>query len=281
MNGTEEREAAAGGRFPDLARRSMTAAVIVPPVLFLVWIGGLPLQILLIGSAGLLAREWSRLTGSDIAIAWTAAALAAFSAAVMLIGEAPVAALAIVGAATLALVLVERRKPRRGLRALSIVIAVVPVLCFDLLRGAEGDETARLTVLWLIGIVWATDIAAYLAGRLLGGPKLVPRISPKKTWAGALGGLAGAMVASSAFAWGADLAADTRAFVMLGLAALGLSAVAQVGDLAESAVKRHCKFKDSGGMLPGHGGLLDRVDGLIAAAVALTGFILVRGEGPF
>ena len=161
------------------------------------------------------------------------------------------------------------------------MIAVVPVVCFDLLRGAEGDETARLTVLWLLGIVWATDIAAYLAGRTVGGPKLMPRVSPKKTWSGAIGGLLGGVAASLLFVWGMEIQMSVGTAVMLALAAMALSAVAQAGDLAESAVKRHCKFKDSGGMLPGHGGLLDRVDGLIAACTVLAGFVLVHGKGPF
>jgi phosphatidate cytidylyltransferase len=106
--------------------------------------------------------------------------------------------------------------------------------------------------------VWAGDIGAYLVGRLVGGPRLAPKISPGKTWAGAIGGTLAAILAGAAAGYEQPLQAA--------LVALPISLVAQAGDLAESAIKRHFGAKDSGWIIPGHGGLLDRLDGVLAAA---------------
>jgi phosphatidate cytidylyltransferase len=124
-------------------------------------------------------------------------------------------------------------------------------------------------VLVLLLIVWATDIAAYLAGRLIGGPKLAPAISPGKTWSGAAGGLAGALVVAvvaSPGAWGLAMAAV-------------LSVVSQMGDLMESGIKRHYGVKDSGKLIPGHGGLLDRLDGVLTAAPVAAVLALLAKPG--
>jgi phosphatidate cytidylyltransferase len=132
-------------------------------------------------------------------------------------------------------------------------------------------------VVLLLAAVWATDIGAYLAGRWIGGPRMAPSISPGKTWSGAAGGLLAAVLVALALA-----AATTGAFrAGPALLALVLSLAAQAGDLLESAVKRRCGVKDSGRLIPGHGGLLDRVDGILAAApvLALLELWLGRGNG--
>jgi phosphatidate cytidylyltransferase len=119
-------------------------------------------------------------------------------------------------------------------------------------------------VFWVLLVVWATDILAYFAGRAIGGPKLAPRISPNKTWAGLAGGLAGAALAG----WlAAEFFQLGPPFDYLG-APMGL--LAQLGDLFESRVKRRAGVKDSGSILPGHGGVLDRLDGLLPVALAAT-----------
>ena len=123
-------------------------------------------------------------------------------------------------------------------------------------------------VLWTMLVTWATDIFAYFAGRSIGGPKLAPRISPNKTWAGLIGGVAGAGVVGWAAASWLDLGAPfDRAGAAIGLIAVG-------GDLYESGVKRRCGVKDSGRILPGHGGVLDRLDGLLAATIATFALLL-------
>jgi phosphatidate cytidylyltransferase len=120
-----------------------------------------------------------------------------------------------------------------------------------------------VAMIFLFAIVWATDIAAYFVGRAVGGPKLAPRLSPNKTWSGSIGGIAGAVLA-------AVLVVQFSAvgtFVAATLVAIALSIAVQIGDLAESAIKRRFGAKDAGSLIPGHGGLMDRLDGFVAAAV--------------
>lgn len=138
------------------------------------------------------------------------------------------------------------------------------------LRSINGDDGMYFTF-YLLGTVWATDIGAFLAGRLIGGPKLCPKISPKKTWAGLIGGMASAGLIGYGVARGFDL---TQPMMMAGLA-LGLAVIAQIGDFFESWVKRRSGVKDSGNLIPGHGGILDRIDGLMFAAIFLLSYLII------
>ncbi len=146
----------------------------------------------------------------------------------------------------------------------------LPVLAFAWLRS--DVEYGRVVLFWLLAVVWATDIFAYFAGRSIGGPKMAPRLSPNKTWAGLAGGAAGAMLAGGLTAmW---LGAAIGGLVIVSGA---LAVVAQAGDVTESALKRRAGVKDSGALIPGHGGILDRVDGLMFAAVGAAAIALLRG----
>ena len=128
----------------------------------------------------------------------------------------------------------------------------------------------EVLVFWVFAVTWATDIFAYFAGRGIGGPKLAPRISPNKTWAGLIGGMIGAGLC----AWLLATWFEMEWFFLWMGAPMGL--VAQIGDLYESWEKRRAGVKDSGALLPGHGGVLDRLDGLLAAALATT-LLLMAG----
>jgi phosphatidate cytidylyltransferase len=133
---------------------------------------------------------------------------------------------------------------------------------------ADPDHGRGWAIL-LFAVVWSTDIGAYLVGRTLGGPKLAPRISPNKTWSGAIGGLICAALAAYAAALWDDLAFASAAALAVGAV---LSVFSQIGDLAESWWKRRFAVKDSGHLIPGHGGILDRIDGvLLASPVAAVG----------
>ncbi len=132
----------------------------------------------------------------------------------------------------------------------------------------------RTNLLFLLLLVWASDIGAYASGRAIGGPRLAPRISPGKTASGALGGLAAAVLVGVAAATISSTAV-IRAGALAGL----LGMVAQAGDLAESYAKRRFGVKDSGRLIPGHGGLLDRVDALLAVALAAAILALIDGRG--
>ena len=129
----------------------------------------------------------------------------------------------------------------------------------------RSDPTFGIAAIVLVMLmVWAADTLAYFAGRLIGGPKLAPRISPKKTWAG----LGGAMAGSAFAALCVGLVLGVPALWMLLIVAALLAVVEQGGDLFKSAMKRYYGVKDSGRLIPGHGGVIDRVDGLVAVATA-------------
>ena len=131
----------------------------------------------------------------------------------------------------------------------------------------------RDTILWIVLCVWATDTGAYFLGSLAGGAKLAPSISPSKTWSGLVGGICFSAVVSSA----CGLAFNAGDTPTLALAGIAIAIVAQAGDLYESAAKRRAGVKDSGRLIPGHGGLLDRVDGLIAALIMIALLRLAMG----
>lgn len=138
----------------------------------------------------------------------------------------------------------------------------------------RDHDLGLAAILFLFALVWATDIAGYFAGRAIGGPKLAPKISPNKTWSGAIGGALGAVIAGIAVA---KLFALEN-IVFIGIVALLLSAVAQAGDLFESAVKRRFGAKDAGKLIPGHGGVMDRLDGFLAAATVAAALGILRAN---
>jgi phosphatidate cytidylyltransferase len=146
-------------------------------------------------------------------------------------------------------------------------IGIAPIL----LRS-DGDN-GFLAIVFLFAIVWMTDSVAYFCGRLIGGPKLLARVSPKKTWSGAIGGLAGAVLAAIAVA---KIAALGQVAALAGIGAI-LSVFAQAGDLFESRLKRTFGAKDSSQLIPGHGGLMDRLDGFVAAAAVAALIGILRG----
>jgi phosphatidate cytidylyltransferase len=161
--------------------------------------------------------------------------------------------------------------------AYAAVIAIVPPWV------REHPRLGIVAILWMFAVVWFTDIAAYFSGRALGGPKLWPAVSPKKTWSGFLGGLAAAILAGAAvaviasgFGWKPPVS-----LTVVVLVSAVASILSQLGDLGESALKRRFGAKDSGRLIPGHGGVMDRLDGFWAVAalmgVALAGAHGVRG----
>lgn len=153
-----------------------------------------------------------------------------------------------------------------------------PILVLGAMAGLwfVRDHLGMTAALWVFGMVWATDIGAYFAGRAFGGVRLAPKISPSKTWSGLFGGMVAALIASATIG---DRAGIVGVPLWIGLF-MGL--LAQLGDLAQSWMKRRAGVKDSGKLIPGHGGLFDRVDGvlpvaLLLGALAFAGQIAVRG----
>ena len=156
--------------------------------------------------------------------------------------------------------------------ALGIVYVFVPCVALIWLRG---DPTVGLQqIFWIVALVIAADTGAYAAGRSIGGPKLAPRVSPNKTWAGLGGAVVSAAIVGAITVFLMDLPSFWAPIVV----SAGLGIVAQAGDLAESAFKRHFGVKDASNIIPGHGGALDRVDGLIAVAAAVAGLNVLIGS---
>jgi phosphatidate cytidylyltransferase len=238
-------------RWSDLYVRAASALVLGPLALFCLWRGGVAWDFFIGVTMAGLGHEWARLAGlrhawplaGVLLLVWAVALLLGISAGLQAIVFLGFAAWPVFGRFAAAGV------PYAGLGGIS------------LLWLRQRPEAGLVDTAFLILVIWGTDIGAYLVGRLFGGAKLAPRISPGKTWSGALGGLAiGA-------ACGAGLAAATRGAVGYAFGAgLLLSFVAQAGDLLESAIKRKLGVKDSGRTIPGHGGLFDRLDGFLMAA---------------
>lgn len=214
---------------------------------------------------GLVFYEWMTVSGEmrdrPLAVAGWIVVLLLLGALVL---GAPSGVLLIAAAAMAVALAVASRVRGRGMETgKGLAYALIPAIS---LAGLRGDATPGLwAIIYLFAVVWATDIFAYFVGRAVGGPKLAPSISPGKTWSGAVGGAAFAVLAAIAVAYVHGDASP----VLLGLAALPLSVISQIGDLYESRFKRRFGAKDSSNLIPGHGGVMDRVDGLVAAAVAL------------
>jgi phosphatidate cytidylyltransferase len=267
--GADRTVAIDAGDARNLKRRVVSALVLAPVALAAAYVGGWLFVGLCALAAGTILWEWVALVvrGADLRI--LVPGLAALLAAAVLAGEAePGAAIGmIVTGAVLAAGAVmawPRRYPATNPTlwgAAGVVYAGATLLGPAILRGDPQWGFAGL--LFLFATVWATDIFAYLAGRAVGGPLLWPEISPKKTWAGAVGGVAGGVAAGTLVAY----ASVGTGVVVAGVLALVLSIIAQGGDLFESAVKRRFGAKDAGSLIPGHGGVMDRLDGFLAAAV--------------
>jgi len=248
-----------------------------PVALAAVWLGGLWLSALVLLAVAGMCWEWARLAtgGSFGATGAVTVAAGVISVGVLLLGvHLGVAfALALAGSAVVLAVAASTRAAEPLWAAAGTLWIALGTAAFLYLALAGG----RGTVLWLLAVVWATDIGAYAAGRSIGGPRLAPRLSPNKTWAGLAGGVASAALAGLI---AARLGLGGGSGGVLALVSAGLAVVAQLGDLAESLAKRHFGVKDSSKLIPGHGGLLDRLDGLLAASIA-TGLIALLLGNPY
>lgn len=253
----------------ELLLRVVSAAVLAPVTIAVAYFGGWPFLLFWTVAAIGIAIEWSRIVGGGWRLQILCAGGLAAAALVLGVGEAGLA-LALIAATALAAAALSATS-LRGWAGAGVVYAAVAVIAPVLLRG--DSRLGLSAIIMLFAVVWATDILAYFAGRLIGGPKLWPRVSPNKTWSGSLGGVAGAVLAVMAVAVGFGL---TNIPALAALAVL-LSAVSQGGDLFESSVKRHFGVKHAGGAIPGHGGFMDRLDGFLAAALAAVIIGLARG----
>jgi phosphatidate cytidylyltransferase len=261
----------------DLSTRFAAGVVMIGVALAAATLGGWWFRLLVAVAAAVMLIEWADMQRvarirAYAAAALVAAALLAFAEYLYPAGEA----LLEVEAGDLApnwlafgllaglgiLVGAASRSVKMGWGFVYVAIPAFALLCLSWIW--------EVLVIWVFAVTWAVDIFAYFAGRAIGGPKLAPRISPNKTWAGLVGGMAGAGLAG----WLVASWFEMEPLFLWGGAALGL--VAQAGDLYESWEKRRAGVKDSGSLLPGHGGVLDRLDGLLAVSIVTT-LLLMAG----
>ena len=258
-------------RGSELALRVCSALVLVPLAIGTAYLGGWPFAVFWGAAAIGVLWEWSLMVARNEQLAVLLAGGASLALAVVLVATGHVlpalivVAMGALGAASLTLA--DRRLWVAGAIPYAGALAIAPIV----LRS-DGEQ-GFLAILFLFAIVWTADIAAYFVGRALGGPKLVPRVSPNKTWAGAIGGLLASVVAAIVVA---KMAALTS-FFALAMLAIVLSVLAQAGDLFESFLKRRFNAKDSSHLIPGHGGLMDRLDGFVTATVVAAIIGLARG----
>jgi phosphatidate cytidylyltransferase len=269
---TESRRREAPG-FPDsLKWRVISGSVLAAVAFTLAYAGPVYFAALVLVIALFIAWEWGHMvrgTTADLAFFVHAVAVTA-AVGLATAGYAALGVAVLVTAAIILVPLVFGRGAR--LSALGVFYAGLPALSLLWLRL---DEPYGLSaVLFIFAIVWTSDIAAYAAGRLIGGPRLWPRISPKKTWAGLIGAVSASALIAGLIA---PLLADASP-LRLAITGASLSLVAQMGDLAESALKRLFGLKDASHFIPGHGGFMDRMDSIVAVAVAAA--LLALAVGP-
>ena len=264
--------ASRSGRFdwPNLRLRVLSAVILAPLVIGAMWLGGVWFLLVVWGAVGLLALEWATMSAPETPIrAGVVMALMLLVAAVAVKSgyfKSAWLAVALGAAVVWAVAMVWRRDDGPLHEAFGMLYLGAPMVSLLWLRsGGQG----RAWTLMLLAATWSADIGAYAGGSVLGGPKLWPRISPKKTWSGFGVGILAAMAAGEAVAWllpgqgGPTAAWAWAAGLVVGLATMA-------GDLCESMLKRGFGVKDSGSLIPGHGGLLDRVDGLMFATLAMA-----------
>jgi phosphatidate cytidylyltransferase len=245
------------GSFTDLRARTISALVMLVLGASGLWFGGVVFAGLVCVIVGVMVWELSRML--DQASPQTRHVMAGIAASVALfVFDARLSGPALWLALAVAALLLAIRMPRDKLLA-GVYLGLILFAGYELIE--LRDEAGAIWVLWLILIVIASDIAGYFAGRMLGGPKLWPRVSPKKTWSGTIAGWICAGLVGLAFA--PSLGAS---WLIAPLSVL-IAMAGQAGDIAESAIKRHAGVKDSSNLIPGHGGPMDRFDALIASAL--------------
>ena len=244
--------------------RVASAVVLATFACLVTYSGDIPFSLMMTAGGLILAWEWGKLVRKKSADAsFYAHAAATIAACGFAISDAGWTALISLLAGAGFAAFLARDSRARLWSAFGVLYLGLPVLFLIWLRS---DPAFGITVIFfLFMIVWSADTAAYFTGRAIGGPKLAPSISPGKTWAGFAGGLSAPTLLSYGFAlWLGNTSA-----IVLAVVGAALAVSSQLGDLAESAIKRNFHVKDSGNILPGHGGLFDRVDGLIGAAFAV------------
>ena len=240
-----------------LFKRVATALVLAPLTIALIYAGSPWINVLALVFGAMLSWEWAHMVPNRNAPFYATAYTTSLSAAVLL--NCPAAVAAVVAGASLLVWFKARGEERRNLLTLGVPYISVGIGSLIWLFGTVGF----VTTLWFLIMVWCVDIGGYVVGCNLKGPKLAPKISPNKTWSGLIGGVVFSVAASVVFSHLFSLQANALFYAVFGGV---IAVIAQIGDLVESYIKRSIGIKDSSNLIPGHGGVFDRVDGLIFTA---------------
>ncbi|WP_374383860.1 phosphatidate cytidylyltransferase [Dongia sp.] len=274
----------------NLTVRIMSALVLIPVVVIVAYLGQPWFDAFVILFAAIMAWEWARIAGrrrnpADPSPAarlpvsdWTLAGLGLVAIVLLILLDArgdvfglsvqvlPVTTATAIGVILATLLALPRHCSRAIWFGLGVLYVAVPAIALLWVRDDPVTGQGIELLAWILALVIATDTGAYAAGRSIGGPKLAPAISPNKTWAGLLGGIVAAAIVGLVTGLLLGLPSIWKLMILSG----GLAVIEQVGDLIESAFKRRFGMKDSSHIIPGHGGVLDRVDGLLAVSVAVA-----------
>ncbi len=258
-----------------LSLRIISGVALAAGALALTYAGPLPFALMVTAFVAVMAWEWGRLVcSSGIDGAWAIQVVATAAGTLLAVWDCPACGLLAIIAGTFAVFVLRRvdmGTAQSWWAATGVYYVGLPSIALVWIRS--DPEFGWVAVLFIFITVWTTDTAAYIFGKTIGGPLLAPDISPKKTWAGFAGGLICATVLGSAVLIGVAGAQAWWAVIALSAA---VSVVSQAGDLGESSLKRLFGRKDSSGIIPGHGGVLDRVDGLVFAALTCAILALLR-----
>ena len=258
-----------------LLTRIATGVVLISVALTAVWLGGPVFAALIAAATLVMFAEWAVMHRIGRGVRLAGLLLLAGVIVLMQLVSAGEAIVALAGGAGLLGLFAGRLQKGAGFwTAAGLLYSGLPAISLIWVRGLSLGLQATV---FLLVCVWAADIVAFFTGRAIGGPKLAPSISPNKTWAGAIGGIVGAMM----------LAGGLAAFYLAGLGGIGagyffglaggLAVLSVLGDLLESGLKRRAGVKDSGTLLPGHGGVMDRLDGLVPVAIAGAAVFTLTG----
>ena len=258
----------------ELGLRILSAAAAIPIVLALTVLGGMWFQLLVLVVAALLGLELVNNVVEERVdvIRFLTILLFLGNGILAIFGEVMTALVVGGGGAVILTGLSGLRNVKAVIFPAGIIFGSSAVVGLVVLRS--DTELGLIAILWLFAVVWSADTMAYFSGRLIGGPKLAPKLSPNKTWAGFFGGIAGAAVAGLVLSRMADVGSE---ITLVGLSAVA-AVVAQAGDLQQSWAKRQLGVKDSGRLLPGHGGVWDRLDALILVVVFAAIIGVIRGS---
>jgi phosphatidate cytidylyltransferase len=259
----------------NLGIRIASAVVLIPAVLWAVWSGAWAFLVMIAVAVALLAIEWGAMSAPRAPVRVATAVTVAVLACVFIAHQQhfPLAWIVLLLGSGAAALVARGVAAHEADTAYGVIYIGLPCLCLIWLRSMPQGEWWTMM---LLAITWAADIGAFAIGSALKGPKLWPRFSPNKTWSGFAGGLAVAMAAGASMALLPQFQLNLAAAALVGLAG-GLATMG--GDLWESMLKRRFGVKDSGDLIPGHGGLLDRVDGLMFAVVVIAGARLINHLG--